>query len=153
MKNVILKKALIYAILLIVLSIFIDVLNEVTVGTQFEGVGRFISILALTAILIYIGISINKKHVRKKYIIYLSIFAGQIIVISLISFITGVETSNTWLGSIGATLIFLTIAILLFDIAKSICSTHALVANILYLAIVIIAITTVVTSVAFWARL
>jgi len=98
--------------------------------------------LALCALLVDIGWLIKNKHVRRKYIIYVSVIIGQIVTMLIISEITGVPTVNTWLGTIGANAIFATIFIMLFDTSKSLRETNKKASNIIN-AIVIISVATV----------
>ena len=66
------------------------------------------------------------KYIKKKPVIYASIFVGQIIVTLLISYFTGVETSNTWLGVLYANAFCLTVVIMLVDITKKVRNSYPL---------------------------
>ena len=66
------------------------------------------------------GIITSMKLIKKKSIAYTIIFVGQIIITLIVSQITGVETTNTWLGTLYANIFCLTIIIMLFDIEKSV---------------------------------
>ena len=44
---------------------------------------------------------------------------GEFNFIMLLSYILGVSTESTWLGAVGVSIVFSTIAIMLFKIAKS----------------------------------
>ena len=110
-----------------------------------------LSLLTLCAFLIDLGISIKNKKTKKKFIIYTSLFAAQIAAIHLISIITGISTTNTLLTSIGFIVIFATIVVMFFDIAKSIRDTHRAIADLLHhinLCIILIIVILVIISFA-----
>ena len=65
----------------------------------------------------------KNKSTKPKYIVYACVFVGQIIVIQIISAITGVGTENTWLAAIGVNALMATIVILLFDMLRSLKGT------------------------------
>jgi len=50
---------------------------------------------------------------KKKHVVYISIFAIQIIATFVVSAITGVSTGNTWLGTVFVNMIWATIALII----------------------------------------
>ena len=62
----------------------------------------------------------NMRRVKKKPVVYVCILIVILLVTLLISYVTGVSTSNTWLGLLFANSFFGTITIMLFDLARSI---------------------------------
>jgi len=102
------------------------------------------------------GVVIKMKHIKKKFIIYACIFIGQVLLTLFVSHITGVETTNTWLGALYANVFCLTIIVMLLDIAKSIKDSHSLMGCIIKfcysLLIVILAIVNVVLIVSAFNR-
>jgi len=72
------------------------------------------------------------KRLKKKPIIYVSILTVILLITLLISYITGVDTSNTWLGLLFVNAFFGTIVIMLFDVAKSIKYTRSITKYAVY---------------------
>ena len=103
--------------------------------------------LAIVVMLVDIGVSIKKEHVKKKYIVYSSLFIGQVVIMQLISMITGVATYNTWLGSIGISIIFVTIVIMLNDITKSMKRNNIYITYGLRLTIYIVIIAIIINNI------
>jgi|GEM_PF-5677018 len=58
-----------------------------------------------------------KKY--KKYIIYATIIIGEMALFSLVSKILDISTHNTWLADVAINVVFITICVMLFGIAKS----------------------------------
>jgi hypothetical protein len=63
---------------------------------------------------------LKSKSAKKKFFIYTSILIVEIISIQVVSYAFNLDTRNTLLGLIGGDIIFITIGVLLFDIANSI---------------------------------
>jgi len=103
--------------------------------TRFEWFGRVVEGLMLFVALFGVGKLIKQKHIRKKYIIYTTIFIGQLLVIVLISAITGVATYNTWLGGVAIIAMSSTLLIFLRNNGKYIKFTTMPIANYLDLII------------------
>ena len=112
------KRHLVYIVaihgLLLAFLILTQIANESLIG-----IAGMLAILILLASLTDIGISIKDKRKRKKYIIYVSLFIIEIAAIASISIIKDIGLSNTWLGSIGISVILATMAVMFFDISKS----------------------------------
>ena len=72
------------------------------------------------------------SRIKKKPIIYSSILIGIILITLLISHITGVATGSTWLGTLFANTFFLTVIIMLFDMAKSVRTPRVMTKYIVY---------------------
>jgi len=89
----------------------------------------------------------KKKQRKRKGVIYCIVFVGQIVTILLISQITGIDTANTWLGSVGMSVIFITLSVLLIDIRKAIKHTHRRVTFLLDVLIFVIAISVIISNV------
>ena len=100
-----------------------------------------------------IGKSTGNKYVRKKYIMYVSIFISEIIIINVLSLVLGVGTYNTWLGLVGANVIFLTIVIMLFDIVKSIKHSRTFVVHVVYFILFLTITLLVINNIIFIAGL
>jgi len=147
--NDIKRRVAIYLITLAVVTMVSSIAYWITRHDIFNTIAVMVSYLVLFVMLIDIGRSIEKKSTKKKYIIYCSTFIAQIALIRLISEVTSVEATDTWLGAIGATVIFLTLAILLRDVAKSIKSRHSLISGILYFLVVVIVVNAIMVSVIF----
>jgi len=150
MKEIVIKRCAIYLIGLIILIVVNSLLNEIIADTPFGSIIGIILMLAICAMLVDIGRLIKDKLKRKKYIICVIIFVGQIAIIQLISIITGVGTENTWLGVIGISVVFLTATVMMFRVAKSIKRTHVLFAYLLYFAIFLIVTGVVINNIAFF---
>ena len=140
MKHIIIKKFIIYCILLTIMGIFAQILYMDSENTLTNKIGDSLLILSLGAMLFDIGKSITNKKVHIKYIIYTSILVGEILLMVVISKLLGVSTENTWLGTIGTIIIFTTLSIVLFNIAKAVKNTHLGLSIFLYLIIFILII-------------
>lgn len=152
-KNIVLKKALIYIGVLTVIALAIDWLNGITIGTRFEGLRGNVLILVVLMIIFDIGRSIKKEHIRKKYIMYASVLIGQIAIVQFVSFVTGVGTVNTWLAAIGVTVMFSTLVILMFDIAKSTKRTHSFISILTYFIAFMTILAIIIVNLIFWIGL
>jgi len=89
------------------------------------------------------------KKTKKKPIIYVSIHVGLIVITLLVSYVTGVDTSNTWLGALYANAFGLAITIMLFDIAKSVRTPRALTRYIVYFFPLLMLIGIVLSNIIF----
>jgi len=75
------------------------------------------------------------KLSKKRVAIYVSIMIGEILLIFLLSNLLGISTENTWLGAIGAAIIFATLFVMLFDIAWKVKNTRADIGCLLFFMI------------------
>jgi len=151
MKNMLIKRLIIYMVTLTIIGIIGTLLEEITAGVPLGGFAGIGILLWLCVLLVDIGWLIKNKQRRKKYIVYIGIFVGQIAIMSFISAITGVGTGNTWLGAIGASIMALTAVVMMFKTAKSIKRTRPLVAKLLYFFIFLTVTAVIVTNIAFFA--
>ena len=90
------------------------------------------------------------KHMNKKPIIYACILAGILLTTLVISFFTGVDTSNTWLGLFFVNTFFLTIVIMFFDLAKTAKTSRALTGYLIYFMSSIIILFIIIGNIAFF---
>ena len=151
MKSIVIKKTLVCLGILLIAQMVLNWLSETTVGTQYEwAVERFFILIVLLVIFFYIGHSIKKKHVKKKFAFYSIMFICVMMVFPIISVIIGVEMENTWLGFVGAMTICLVLVVILFDVAKSIKHTHRDIAFYLYFACVLMIVLITIFNIAFW---
>jgi hypothetical protein len=65
-----------------------------------------------------IGNLIKNKKVRKRYFIYVSVFLGQFSISLLIRNIFDVDLENTWISTVGISVLFFTVAVAMFDAAR-----------------------------------
>ena len=84
-----------------------------------------------------------------KYRVYICLIVFEILVIELLSKLLNVGTVNTWLATVGLDLVFLTICVMLYKIAKSKAGTDSLVPYVLYFAIFVIVVTRILNSIIF----
>ena len=115
----------------------------------FDGIFIITLALAMSAMLFDIGRSIEGKRAKKKYFTYVGIFVGQIIFTLFVSAITGVATSNTWLGFVYGNAFALTIIVMSIDIIKSLKGTQGFITFCLKLLILMFAIILVISNIAF----
>jgi len=67
---------------------------------------------------------VSNNLLKKRLIVYSGIIIGAIMVLQLTSAILVVETRDTWLGAIGGMVIFLTMFVVLFDLAEVLQGTN-----------------------------
>ena len=119
---------------------------------RYSWVNAFVIVfyLVLAVMLIDIGVSIKKRDVKKKYITYTCLIIGQIIIVQIVSAITNVATVNTWLAAVGVNALFITIVIILLDVARSIKHTNELVVGILRFIVFLIVTLLLISNLAFF---
>ena len=144
-------RCFIYIGIIASLATLATILSEFIGNTWFNAISTFLIYFTLCMVLIDVGKSINKNHVRKKYVRYVCIFASEIAIILLISYMLGVGTHNTWLGLIGANVIFLTVIIMLIDIKKSIKPCRSFAKYAICFVSVLILMGLVINNIAFLA--
>ena len=140
----ILKKFIIYTVLLTVVAIISEILLQSSENPLADIIRAILAILSICIILFDIGRSIANKQTQKKYIIYTGVLTGEILTLVLFSKLLGVSTENTWLGAIGVTIIFATLSIMVFNIAKAVKNTRAGLGCFLYIIIVLLIIGVIV---------
>ena len=132
MKQIIVKKTIVYTALLTVVALISTILLYIYENPLVDIFRNTLFILSMCAILFDIGRSISNTQTKKKYIVYTSILVGEISTIVLISKLLGVSTENTLFGAIGVTIIFATLSIMLFNIARAVKNTRPGVGCILF---------------------
>ena len=133
-KGIILEKHLIYWGILTALSILLAILRP-----RLE-IQIFVSIATICVILFDIWRSITSKPVRKKYITYVCVFTGEIVFFTLLFNLFNLSEENTWFIWVVLNTIFVTIFVLLFDVAKCIRKTNEDASNKLYLSVIFLII-------------
>ena len=81
--------------------------------------------------LILVGKAMESKVVRKRYFIYVVILFSQLTTFQILSIVLNIGLVDTWLAFIGVNVIFITIFIMLFDIARIVSPTNKKLGNIL----------------------
>ena len=89
------------------------------------------------------------KLIIKKIIMYTLAIVGQVIITLIISSITGVEPTNTWLGLLFGNAFVLTIIYAHYDIAKSVKDTHSLLGCVLHISMAIAIFVLILVNIAF----
>jgi len=144
------QKSLLYLGIIYKLSIVLIIIYGLTEHAQVNTLATAIYIAVLILILVDIGVSIKERHVKKKYAIYTCLLVGQMVLMQITSLITSVSLSNTWLGVLGVSAIFITIVIILLDISKSIRRTKIYVAYGLWFIASLLIAGTVISNIAFF---
>jgi len=108
--------------------------------------------ISICMIILYIWSCLKSKSAKKKFFIYTSLFIIEIILIQGISYAYGTSTRNTWLGLVGGDIIFITLGVLLFDIAKSIKEKREYVAFSLYSIVVVGTLILLLTNIFFFYK-
>ena len=142
MKRLIIKKIIIYSIAGLALEIIASIYyySSWTVALRF---------IVLLAILFDIGRTIEKKHIRKKFIIYSSVFFGEVLLFILLSQILGVGAENTPFAFLTFCVIFITIIVMLHKIAKSMMAAGIDKGLYLYLVVGLLIIILIGNAIAF----
>jgi len=148
MRNVIIKRCIIYLVSLNVLAFVAAFLNEMEIGTLFGGLGISVILLAICVILFDVSRLIKDRGIRKKYLIYLSVFIGQVIVITLIWEIFDLDSYNNWLELIPPNLIVLTMVTIILDVARSIKNAPAFVPRLIRCAAIFLVVILIVANIA-----
>jgi len=92
------------------------------------------------------------KPTKNKYAIYAGIFVSEIIIIFIISRVLGVGTENTWLGMVGATVVFVSLKIvLLIEATKHVKEGRMMLGCLLYLIILMLSAGLIANIVIFYA--
>jgi len=90
------------------------------------------------------------RRIKRKPLVYTGILVGIILATFLISYVTGVDTTNTWLSLLFVNAFFLTIAIMLFDLAKSVETPRAITRYIVYFFPILVLLLLVISNIAFF---
>jgi hypothetical protein len=114
----------------VITAIAIAILSEILKSTRIFTYVEYLSPLAMCAMLCHIGAVMQNKFVKKKYFFYLSIIIGEGILFNVF-FITLNANGDSWIFVIGFAIIFLTLLIMLFDMAKTVKDTNKKVSWIL----------------------
>ena len=86
---------------------------------------------------------------KKRY--YLFIIIIEFALMLLFSKILNIGTGNTWLGTVSVDIMFLTVVIMLIDIAKSIKQKNKYLFYFIIFVIIIIIISTIITNIIFFS--
>ena len=127
----------IFSIYCIGVMTVIMLLAEIFRYTLLGTIAGYLILLTMLAMLFHIGKVMQNILVKKKYFVYISVIAFQVIILQTISAILNVSLTNTWFAFIGVNVVFLTIFIMLIDIARTITSESEKVALALYVIVFI----------------
>jgi len=151
LKRLIIKKIIVYNILLVAVAIISEVLAPESERKLLIAIMESLLPLAIFAILIDIGRSIENAKIRKKYALYTSILVGESLLIVFISKIFDVSTENSLLGTIGVNVIFVTLIVMLHKIAGYIKKTHEGMGCFLKIVIAFLIFGVVINNILFFA--
>lgn len=85
-----------------------------------------------------------------KFIIYPAVILIEFISINILSKVLSISTENTWLGAIGVDLIFVTIIIILIDIAKKFRNKNTFVFYLISILIILLILVTVLVNIIYF---
>jgi hypothetical protein len=125
----------------------IKILAETLRDTFFYSVKDYLILLTMFIVLLHIGMTISKRQVKKKYFIFISIIFGENLISNLLSVTLKKNSSYTLLDFISANVISITVAIMLFSIARTIKTTNEKASRILNLIGVLFAVLVSVVNV------
>ncbi|MDR2598998.1 MAG: hypothetical protein LBC73_01830 [Oscillospiraceae bacterium] len=129
----------------------IGLFSELFKDTWFYAISEYLMIVVMFAMLFHIGKVMENELIKKKYYIYISIIASEIVFFQILSAILYDNSTNTWLSLIALNVVFVTAVIMLFDIARIINKTKENVGCILYaialVGIVVMVINSIMTLV------
>ena len=89
------------------------------------------------------------SRTKKKLIMYACILAGILLITFIVSYVTGVDTNNTWLALLSINAFFLTIIIMLFDIIKPIKHARPLARYVVYFVSILLLLPLIISSIDF----
>lgn len=115
------KIVLIYIALSAVVS---QLFSHLLADTWLHAAGGYLGMLIVFAMMCNIAKHVSNNLLKKRLIVYSGIIIGAIMVLQLTSAILVVETRDTWLGAIGGMVIFLTMFVVLFDLAEVLQGTN-----------------------------
>ena len=101
---------------LVGLIIIIQILTVALKDTWFCAVEGYVSYFILFAMLYHIGLVMQDRLIRKKYLVYISIIASEVVINLLLMTMLNVSSEGIWIGLIALNVIFATVFIMLLDI-------------------------------------
>ena len=133
----------------IIVTLVIRIFTE-SIETYVFWLKLIMGIVSVCVITFEIWRHLKSKSAMKKFFIYTSILIVEIISIQVISYAFNLDTRNTLLGLIGGDIVFITISVLLFDIANSIKEKREYVAFSLKAVVVFFALILFLVNILFF---
>jgi len=133
----------------IIVTLVIRIFTE-SIETYVFWLKLIMGIVSVCMITFEIWRHLKSKSAMKKFFIYTSILIVEIISIQVISNASNLDTRNTLLGLIGGDIVFITLSVLLFDIANSIKEKREYVAFSLKAVVVFFALILFLVNILFF---
>jgi len=141
-------RCIVYIISLMIITFISAGLTELT---DFYWVGITLLYVAIFTILVDIGIAIEKIHIKKKYIIYASLWFLPVVVGTIVSLIFNIDEANTWPSWVGGNYVSIVFGVFFFDMAKAIKKTSwGFIRYFFYFWIFIIIVGAIIFNIAFF---
>jgi len=145
------KRCGVYAIIIIFVSPMLFLISGILESGWVAMIALIIMALTICVMLVDIGRSITNKRYRNKYVVYATVLAGEfILLLSIANILEALNKYVHWLGIVAVSIIFLTIAVLLCDVARLIRYRSTVVSSIIYFIVFMIGLIIVTINGIYW---